>query len=172
MPASQHIDVFNGLEIFAEPTKKPDPVFFTDQAPEFEVTLRNNDAKYEWSEDSSIRWTIETGKGDIIHTDKVEFGPLDNGEETTIMAGGEILAYEGHGVFGVATGSASSTSTNRRRLKAGRERNTDPVYSYSVWDRSHYNASVQWPKRLQIGLIVTSIVLILFAVVQIGLVIA
>lgn len=55
MPATQTITVFDGLEIEVEPVVEPDPVYFTSDEPEFNIHLRNNDAKYNFSEDSEIR---------------------------------------------------------------------------------------------------------------------
>ncbi|WP_134670433.1 hypothetical protein [Halorussus marinus] len=168
MPATQTINVFDGLEICVEPVEEPDPVYFTSNEPEFEVHLRNNDAKYEFSEDSAFRWTIETNPMQVVHTGEVEFGPLDHGEETTVTVGGRVLAYEGHGVFGISTAGASGKSgSDRWELTAGRERSADPAYSFSVWDESDYNASIRRPKRLQLAMFGTSVVLIVFALIQI-----
>lgn len=168
MPATQTIDLLDGLEIRVEPVKEPDPVYFTSDEPEFNVHIRNDDAKYDFTEDSAFRWTIETNPMQVVHTDEVKFGPLDRGEEITVTVGGKVLAYEGHGVLGISTGHPSGKGgSNRWRLNAGGKRSADPAYSFSVWDESDYNASVRQPKRLQIALLVTSVMLIVFALVQV-----
>ncbi|MFC7028521.1 hypothetical protein ACFQH8_16050 [Halomicroarcula sp. GCM10025710] len=105
MPATQTITIFDGLEIKVEPVEEPDPVYFTSDEPEFNIHLRNNDAEYEFSEGSALLWTIETNPMQVVHSGEVEFGPLDHGEETTVTVGGKVLAYEGHGVLGVASGA-------------------------------------------------------------------
>jgi hypothetical protein len=162
------ITVFDGLEMRAEPVNAPNPVYFTSDEPQFDIHLRNNDAKYEFSEDSTLRWTIETNPMQVVHTGEIEFGPLDYGEETSVTVGGKILAYEGHGVLGIATGGASSKDDSQRwELKAGKQGSADPAYSFSVWDESDYNASIRQPKRMQLATIATSVVLIVFALIQI-----
>lgn len=159
--------MFDGLEFNVEPVEAPDPVYFSSDKPEFNVHIRNKDAKYDFSEESALAWTIETNPMQVVHTDEVEFGPLDRGEETTVTVGGKVLAYEGHGVFGVSTGGASGKGeSDRRKLNVGRAGSADPAYSFHVWDNSHYDASIRQPKRLQLAMFGTSVMLILFALVQ------
>ncbi|KAB1192429.1 hypothetical protein GJR96_02820 [Haloferax sp. MBLA0076] len=168
MPATQEITVFDGLEINVEPVEEPDPVYFTSDDPEFNVHLHNNDAKYNFSEASAFRWTIETNPMQVVHTGEVEFGPLDHGEETTVTVGGDVLAYEGHGVLGISVAGASGKNgSDRWKLNAGRERSADPAYSFSVWDESDYNASIRRPKQMQLAMFGTSVILIFFALIQI-----
>jgi len=168
MPATQTITVFDGLEIEVEPVEEPDPVYFTSDEPEFKIHLRNNDAKYDFSEESEIRWTIETNPMQVVHTGEVKFGTLDRGEETTVTVGNKVLAYEGHGVLGIATSGASGKgNSDRRKLNAGNQRSAEPAYSFSVWDESDYNASIRRPKQMQLAMIGTSAILIVFALIQI-----
>lgn len=168
MPATQTITVFDGLEINVEPVEEPDPVYFTSDEPKFDVHVQNNNAKYEFSEDSALRWTIETNPMQVVHTGEVQFGPLDHGEETTVTVGGKVLAYEGHGILGISTSGASGKNESHRwELNAGRQRFADPAYSFSVWDESDYNASIRQPKRMQLAMISTSVILIVFALIQI-----
>lgn len=168
MPATQTIDVFDGLEFYVEPVEAPDPVYYTSDKPEFDVHIRNNDAKYEFSEESAFTWTIETNPMQVVHTNEVEFGPLDRGEETTVTVGGKVLAYEGHGIFGIDTSGASGEdSSGRRELKSGHAKSADPAYSFHVWDNSHYDASIRQPKHLQLAMLGTSVLLIIFAVIQV-----
>ena len=170
MPAATKQIVFDGLEFTAKPVKKPDVVYFTHESPEFEVTLYNNDSKYEWAEESQFTWAIDISPKGVVHSDTVEFGPLDYGEEVSFTVGGEVLSYDGHGVLGVAAGSASGRGgSDRRALNSRKARDAKPVYSFSVWDKSIYDASVRQPKRLQKYLIITTIALIVFAVIQIRL---
>jgi len=173
MPATQTIEVHDGLEFSVEPVEEPDPVYFTSDEPEFNVHIRNKDAKHDYSEGSKFQWTIETDPMEVIHVGVAEFGPLDRGEETTVTVGGKVLAYEGHGVVGISAGSASGQKdSDRWRLNPGGANSANPAYSFHVWDKSHYEASVQQPKRLQMAMFLTSLVLIVFAAFQIILAIA
>lgn len=168
MPATQMIDVFDGLEFRVEPEEEPDPVYFTSNEPEFDVHITNNDSEYNYSEDSEFRWTIESSPENVVHTGEVGFGPLDNGEVTTVSVGGRVLAYEGHGVLGISIGGASGKGdSDLREVNAGRETGARPAYSFHVWDESHYNAAIERPRKLQLAMVGTSIVLIAFAAVQV-----
>lgn len=170
MPASQTLETYDGLEISAEPLTEPHPVFYTEENPKFRITIKNDNAKFDFIEGSSLRWTIETDPKEVVYTDIVEFGPLDDGDEISLDVGGSVLAYEGHGVFGVSIGNAKEVDdSHRRKLPHNFVDYSYPLYSFSVWDKSHYQASVRQPKRLQIGLLVTSVALIFFALIQIYL---
>lgn len=168
MPATQQLEFFEGLEVWVEPEEEPDPVYFTSDKPEFNVHLRNNDSEYVNTGDSEFRWTIESNPGAVTHTGVAEFGPVNYGEEVVVTVGGRTLAYEGHGVLGISVGGASGkASSDRREVSAGTDAGAQPAYSFHVWDESHYDASIERPKRLQLAMIGTSIVLILFAGLQI-----
>lgn len=170
MPATQVIDVFDGLEFRVEPHREPDPVYFTSDEPEFNVHILNNDSKYEFTKDSAVRWTIESDPENVVHTGDIEFGPLDHGEETTVTVGGRVLAYEGHGVLGISiSGASGENGVGQRKLKAGTEASSRPAYSFHVWDESHYNSAIERPRKLQLAMVGTSIVLIGFAAIQVFL---
>lgn len=170
MPAKQKQTYFEGLIFEVEPVEEPSPVFFTNQSPKFEITISNESSKYEFAEESEFRWTITTSPMQVVYTEEVSFGPLDHGEETKITVGGKVLSYDRHGVFGISVGGASGKKgSRRRRLTPGTKGNSNPTYSYSVWDKSQYEASIRRPQTLQKYLIYTSLALIIFAAVQIGL---
>lgn len=168
MPA-EHECSYSGLEVSIEPVPRPDPVFWTNQAPKLKVTFDNTDeSTFEWSEDSTITVTIEID-GDRVWADKIGFGPLAFGETKTVEIDTQPLSFEGHAVIGVSQtgvskpGSDSSLAT----MKPGRRSSSlSPCYTSSVWDKSHYNATVRRPKRLQWATVLTSIALIFFAAVQ------
>ncbi|MFC7060099.1 hypothetical protein [Halovenus salina] len=166
MPASQEVTMFEGLTFRVEPVEKPDPVYFTDQAPEFEVTIENDGSEYDFDGDSEFSWSITTDPTQIVHEGTRQFGPLEDGDTETVIIGNKLLAYEGHGTVGIGAAGASGSEDGFRTLRPGRSPSYDPAYSFSVWDRSHYKASIRNPKRLQKALIFTSIVLILFAFIQ------
>lgn len=169
MPASQTETIFQGLEVTVEPVTEPDPVYWTDQSPEFRIQLHNSeDSKYEWTGGSELTINIEID-GDLIHAETIEFGPLEYGEEETQVFESNVLAYEGHGVVSVDSGGAVNTgSEDRAKLQPGGH-SFNPVYSFSVWDKSHYTSTVRRPRQLQLALLTTSVVLIIFAAVQIYL---
>jgi len=168
MPASRDTEPFDGFVVTAEPVEEPDPVFYTDQTPKFEITFTNaENAKYRWGDDSKIRWNLILGRQqEVVYSEKVEPGPLERGEETTVTVETDVLAYEGHGVFAISSLGAIGSEPSRLDPNRG---TGDPLYTFSVWDKSHYEASIQQPKHLQIGLVVTSIVLIIFAFIQVAI---
>ncbi|QLD84792.1 hypothetical protein HWV23_03375 [Natronomonas halophila] len=169
MPAGQTVDHYDCLKFDVEPDVHPDPVYFTEQSPAFQVHITNDNSKYEWWEHSDFGWNMVVD-GDVVRSEREIFGPLDNGESTKTTIEPGVLAYEGHGVIEIYTGKAGQRrDTTRRNLHSNDERNCDPAYSFSVWDESHYEATVRRPKQLQKGIIFTSAVLIIFAFIQLVL---
>lgn len=168
MPATQELEYFDGLKFVVEPVDPPDPVYFTDDRPEFDVTIINDDSKYDFGAGSKFTWVIQTEPFQEIYSETAEFGPLERGESETVRIGGRVLAYDGHGTIGISiSGASGGGEDSRRKLSHGKRKNMDPAYSYRVWDKSDYEASVRRPRELQKALIYTSIVLIAFAAVQI-----
>lgn len=151
MPASRTVEVFRGkIEAEVEPVEAHREVFFTDEAPDFKLILRNT-SEHNFVEGSEIKWCIAIGSGrpEPFHSEDVGF-ELPPGGEVELDIGGEVLAYEGHGVIGVDTGSASGRGDPDYELNAGRRpENYDAVYSFSVWDRSQYEAQHEYPLLLQ-----------------------
>ena len=167
MPASSTVSFFDGLEVSTEPTVEPNPVYYTDDCLNFTVSVENNNSKYEWADDSVVRWRV-TIDGEERDSGKIQFGPLENGEKEQAKIQTGALSYEGHGVLEFTSGGASGNSDSPlRTLHPGKWGSGDPAYSFSVWDKSHYQASIRRPKQLQVGIILTSIALIGFAVLQI-----
>lgn len=173
MPAKRPYEI-HGLRFEVEPVEPPEPVYFTDQSPEFKITITNTEqSETKYSEDNEIRWTVDTDPMQVVHSGKVEFGPLDIGDKETHIVGGEKPMYDGHSVVGIdISGVNSLTGSGPATVEPGRNQNGEPVYSFSVWDRFDYEASVKGPKRLQKGAILTSVVLIVFAFVQVVLAIS
>ncbi len=167
MPASQKVTVGDGIEFVVEPVEDPDPVYYTDQSPGFNIRITNNDGKWELGPESEFRWNIEIDGREVFSETK-KFGPLDHGESTSITVGDRVLAYEGHGVFGIGAGGATGRKNDDRWDLRSKKRGT-PAYSFSVWDKSHYVASIDRPKLFQKTLIATTLVLIIFAAVQISI---
>ncbi|WP_152418725.1 hypothetical protein [Halorubrum hochstenium] len=161
---------YHGFEISIETEPEPSPVLWTHQTPTLKITFENTqESTTEWSEDNSIRVAIEVD-GDQVWTDIVGFGPLDHGKSKTIRIEGAPLTFEGHAVVGVISGGVSNPNSDDRRagMNPGSASQTiSPCYAFSVWDESHYDATVRTPKRLQWASVVTSAALIFFALVQI-----
>jgi hypothetical protein len=171
MPASHTVEAFDGLKFTVEPVTDPDPVYFTDQAPEFRVRVENDGATHDFAEESQFIWDIEVEgwTEDTLHSGEGTFGPLDDGETEEVIIGGEVLAYEGHGVLGIGAGNARGTDGDRWRLNTTNRRATEPAYTFSVYDEYHYEEAIERPRKLQYAIIFTSIVLILFSFLQIAL---
>ncbi|MFC6616095.1 hypothetical protein ACFQAS_14365 [Halopenitus salinus] len=155
-----------GLKIGAEPRDKPSPVLWTDSQPTVEVTFSNN-SDVQWREDTAVHFWIEIDD-DVVWSQNVEMGmELAPGETTTVTVETGPLTYEGHAVLGFSISSGININSEPRSLEPGDSTYTlHPTSAFSVWDRSHYVSTVKRPKQFQKGIIFTSIVLILFAGVQ------
>lgn len=169
MPASRTKIFYDGFEITAEPIEDPSPAFWTESTPTFEIQFSNaEDSICEWSDECSIRVGIDVD-GERVWSESVDFGPIDYGEPYSTRVTAEPLTLEGHGVLGVATSGVSGlrSETPSTMKSAQRSAGLSPVYTFGVLDRSQYEATVKMPKKLQRALIITSVVLILFAAAQI-----
>lgn len=171
MPASRIRSPYDGFEITAEPVDDPTPAFWTKSKPEFEIQFTNSeDAKCEWSDDCSIRVGVDVD-GERVWTDSVDFGPIGYGESDSTRVTAEPLTLEGHGVLGVANSGVSDLRSDRPSTMSEARGNVSlhPIYTFGVLDRSKYEATIKRPKQLQGAIILTSVVLIFFAAVQIWL---
>lgn len=167
MPASKSVDVFKGLHVEVEPINGEPDVYFTDESPSFELTVRNP-TEYNFAKGSSIRWVIAIGSGmpSPIYNEVVDI-EVPPGEERKYKIGGKLLAFEGHGVVGVSAGGATGLGDPDYELRERRARNYDPVYTFSVWDRSQYETLHERPKKLQKASLILSAAIVFFAIVQI-----
>ncbi|UHQ98025.1 hypothetical protein HYG81_20610 (plasmid) [Natrinema zhouii] len=148
MPASQEIDDY--LTVNAKPIRPPDSVFFTDQSPEFEVEIANS-SEYHFTEGSQITWATAIGDGRPrpVHSGTIDID-LEPNESKTYIVEDDLLSFEGHGVFGIAFGGHSGQDTsNPRKLHSRPAKDYDPLYTFTVWDRSHYETVHEQPKDLQ-----------------------
>jgi len=168
MPASQEIESHGGLKIYVTAVDEPEPVYYTDERPKFKIELTNDDSNYDvWAEDSKLVWDIVID-GNSTHEDALHFGPLENGDTESHIVQSNVLSHEGHGVFGISTGSVAHVDGGEKgRMNASRSRSSKPAYSFSVWDESHYDAQIRRPQKLQKGNLILSGALIFFALVQI-----
>ena len=171
MPASRIKTYYDGFEITAKPVEGPSPAFWTKSTPTFEIQFSNSeDSMCEWSDDCSIRVGISVD-GERVWTDTVDFGPIGYGESDSAQVTAEPLTLEGHGVLGVGTSGVTDlrNETPSTMNEGRKDMNLNPIYTFGVLDKSQYEATVEKPKQLQRAIILTSVVLIAFAAVQIWL---
>lgn len=175
MPASSEVFYtrYEKIRIDVDPLHEPDRVYFTDEAPEFELVLMNETDQHVTSyEDEGIYWALALGTGIPEaykwESEEVEIEP--HGEQR-ITIGGELLAHEGN----------ASIAINRNiGLRGGKDHDPltlDPtpynkdnllnLYTFTIWDRSHYEAVHEQPKRLQKWVVRLSILVALLATIQI-----
>ena len=169
MPSTRTATV-QDVEIAVEPETPPDPVYWTEDEPELVVTITNpEDADYHLKEDSRVKVRVMID-GNRAHLEQQYFGPIKKGDSKTLTVEVPPLTYEGHGVVEVWRARCSDRDSEWAKLSTVTGgKNHNPVYGFSVWDKSHYDATVRGPKFLQIASVVTSVALILFAAAQIVL---
>lgn len=171
MSGAHPVEAFDGLKFAVEPVPTPAPVYFTDQTPAFRVLVTNDCADYEFAEDCEFTWEIEMDgpTDEPLHAGTATFGPLAAGETEAVRIGGEPLAYEGHGVLSIGVGNAISTNGEFWRIDCEHQPETDPVYTFSVYNKHHYLEAHRRPRRLRSAILFASSVLILVAFVQVAL---
>lgn len=175
MPASTELyyQRYENIRVSVEPFQEPDRVYFTDESPEFELVLSNETDRHVTShEGEGIYWVLALGTGIPEAykwgTEEVKIEP--HGEQR-IRIGGELLAHEGN----------ASIAINRNlSLRGGRDhdpiildagpfdkQNLQTLYTFSIWDRSHYEEAHEQPKRLQRWVVLLSLLVALLAAIQI-----
>lgn len=167
MPASKSVDLFRGLVADVEPVGEEPDVYYTDQSPKFVLTI-HNPTEYDFVEGSSIRWVLAVGSGipSPMYDEELSI-EVPAGETREYEIGGELLAFEGHGVIGVSASGARDDGEPPYELWETEPRNYDPVYTFSVWDRSQYESLHERPKRLQRASLYLTGAVVFFALVQI-----
>ena len=177
MPASKEIYYhrYQNIRVWVEPLHEPDRVYFTDESPEFDLVLSNEtDRHVTTHEDEGIYWVLAIGPGIPEaykwRSEKVDIEP--HGEQR-IRIGGELLAHEGN---------ASIAINQNVTLRGGKDHepiildvsrfhkeNLRNLYTFTIWDRTHYESIHEQPKRLQKWVVVLSVLVVLLAVIQIVL---
>lgn len=167
MPASQAVDVFRGLTVEVKPVDEEPDVFFTDQSPKFKLIVRNV-TDYNFVEGSELTWYLAIGPGMPEPVYKKDLSiEVPTGEKREYEIGGELLAFDGHGVVGVLAGGASGRGEPDYELRsAGALNNYEPAYTFSVWDRSYYKSAHEHPQKLQKIAIFATGAIVLFSLVQ------
>lgn len=161
MPASQTVDYGDRgyLEISIEPIGEPESVYFTGDKPEFDLVIKNLTNRKIRTRDGNtwagIRWVleIEPGVGKKLAGGGIDLSIPPGGEQRERIELG-LLAYEtsavlGVGGFGLTGGDRESDEPLVFDAGSSQEVVSQVLYTFSIWDRSHYEAVHQQPKRLQ-----------------------
>ncbi|QKY21205.1 hypothetical protein B4589_012775 [Halolamina sp. CBA1230] len=191
MPASQPIIFHDGLEarvdpiderqdseltLFQRAKNEVEPgktsggrrtIYFTDERPRFTVEITNN-TEYDFVEGSSVSWYIAIGDGmpEPVYQGKLDI-EIPQGESREYEFGGELLAFEGHGVIGLDAGGHSGKGDSvQRKLHAGSGANYSPAYTFSVWDRDHYRVIHERPKEMQRLATMTTLLVAMIGIFQ------
>lgn len=184
MPADREVQYhrsLDGLTVRVEPIDSKD-IYFTDEDPEFDLIVENGlDRPVITREEEGIIWVLGVGQDapDPEYAQSIEID-LEPGEIQKHRIGGELLAYEGNGVIGINRGST---------LYGGADADTviieaqDPslggyrwLYTFTVWDESHYNAIHEQPQKLlrwslimSLGVLIAALVTAAVGIVRIAL---
>lgn len=185
MPASQTVDLtrYGYLELSIEAVSEHQDVYFTDQSPRFELIMRNKTDRVLKSREgdyfTGFQWILELGAGKekTLAKGTVEF-TLQPGETQRELVEPGLLGYEGNAVLGVRGSD----------LSGGRDKGEEPIefginlkgdtltsvlYTFTIWDRSHYKTVHEHPKMLQKWIIffagLTSILAILQLLALLGI---
>lgn len=148
-------------------------VYFTDQEPRFEITVENN-TNLDFSDSSHVAWVIAIGQGrpePFIREQYTNFR-IAAGDERTIEISGEPLSLEGHGIVAMGQGAFHDikSDSDTFRFTAGRTQKDryEPLATFSVWDREHYEVVHEHPQRAQQFALFASVGIVFFAMVQSG----
>lgn len=161
MPATQTVDYRDEgyLQISIEPVDEPDDVYFTEHRPEFDLVFRNKTDKEirtrEVGDWTGVRWILELEPGgeQILATGNVDLSIAPGGEERVRIEPG-LLAYEANAVLGVAGGAIRKETGDgdeyiEVETTALKNEISHILYTFTIWDESHYEAVHEQPKRLQ-----------------------
>lgn len=161
MPANQTVDYRDEgyLEISVEPIDEPESVYFTWHQPKFDFVFRNKTDKEIRTREgegwTGVRWILELEPGGdkILAVGDVDLSIAPGGEQRERIEPG-LLAYEANAVLGVTGGSI------RKETEEGddfievetnqlQESISQILYTFTIWDESHYEAVHEQPQRLQ-----------------------
>lgn len=148
-------------------------VYFTDQEPKFEITIENNTLN-DIDNDSHVAWIIAIGQGrpEPFVTKQYTNFAIPAGDEREIEVSGEPLSLEGHGIVALGQGMFHNPKPDDESLRftAGRtgKESYEPLATFSVWDREHYEVVHEQPQRAQQFALFASVGIVFFAMVQSG----
>jgi len=172
MPSKQEVEIYefhetgNRVTASVEPVDHPSPIYYTDEAPEFEVTVTNG-LEADVDEDSEIAWYMASDAGAVIQEGRIQT-PLDSGESGTYVIGGENLAHEGHATISFDMAGVRNPSGPEASLSPGRSHSPsgNPAYSFRIHDRETYERTHRKPLRYQKVTIALSVIIILVGLIQ------
>lgn len=156
MPAKQTVDYGNKgyLDISIELIDEPESVYFTEDEPTFEFVMRNKTDRViqGTSGSSGLRWEIELGPGvgaGRLASGEIELEIEPNGVQREMISPG-LLAFEGNAVLGVMIGVADDVDEDSDEpIEFTFSGAMQVLYTFTIWDRSQYEAIHEHPKRLQ-----------------------
>lgn len=150
-------------------------VFFTDHKPDFKITIENN-TNYLMKYSGNPAWVIAIGEGRPkpfierrFSQDDIE---LKSGEKQTVTGIDEPLSIEGHGIIAIGGRCNLPTINHDEKyfeLKASSTEPEDyqPLATFSVWDREHYQVVHEQPQKTQQFALFSSVAVVVLAVLQI-----
>ncbi|SEK69948.1 hypothetical protein [Haloferax larsenii] len=169
MPAHQKVNLFRDqLTAEVRPAESDRDIYFTDERPEFILSITNN-MNVGIGGESSLTWMIAVGDEKPkphIREDIDVSVPAKETVEFTI--GGELLAFEGHTILGLNTGGMRAPHSDSPVLQKSSGSSYKPALSFTTWDREHYRVIHEQPKRTQEFALVSSISIVTLAIVQVG----
>lgn len=191
MPTSQRIELIDGLKATVElsdeckedsntiwervkaetkmgyTTSGERTLFFTDECPYFHIEITNN-TEYDFIEGSQISWCVAIGEGmpEPVYSGTIDI-ELSQGETKKYELGGNLLAFEGHGVVGLTSGGHSGRGNSaERELSSGNLSTYSPVYTFSIWDREEYREIHQKTREAQEASTTAALILMFIGLAQ------
>jgi len=147
-------------------------VYFTDQEPRFEIIIENNTA-FDVNH-STVAWVIAIGQGrpEPFIRDHISDISISAGDQYAIEISKEPLSLEGHAIIALGSGIIRQVDeeNNSIKFKASKSKKEqyEPLTTFSVWDREHYEVVHEQPQRTQQFALFASFGIVFFAVVQLG----
>lgn len=178
MPATRELTwdyntIEGSLDVHIEVLNKEE-VYFTDQEPRFKIIIENN-TDFD-IEHSHFAWVIAIGQGrpePFVRSQSSDIS-IPAGDEYIIDITDEHLSLEGHGIIALGEGGKRRINKEEKtlRLKLTKTDSEDyrPLATFSVWDREHYEVVHEQPQRTQQFSLFASFGIVIFAVVQLGIV--
>lgn len=146
-------------------------VYFTDEQPEFKITIENN-TPWDMKNSSHMAWVIAIGEGrpEPFVEKRYPNYPVASGEKRTLVISNKSLSLEGHGIVALGRGEIRDVDSEEGEFhfNTGNTRSDvyEPLATFSVWDREHYEVVHEQPQRIQQFSLFASFAVVLFAVVQ------
>lgn len=175
MPATRelswtHPDI-DGQIIATVELEEKDGVYFTDQEPNFEITIKN-DTAYDMNERSSVAWAIAIGQGRPEPFIREYTGGFEipAGEERSVTGTDVPLSLEGHGIIALGSGRIDPHNGDGIQFTASdnSKEKYEPIATFSVWDREQYEVLHEQPQRTQHLALFASVGIVFFAVLQVA----